>query len=97
MKIKDLTQEQLQIATNILKVIAHPIRMSILSFLEDNEKLNVTQIQKYLEIEQSVASHHLGLLRDKGVLKSERVGKKIFYSLRYKNLTQIVNCVSSIV
>ena len=97
MKIKNLTQEQLDIATNILKAIAHPVRMSIVSILEDKKKLNVSEIQGYLKIEQSVASHHLGLLKDKGVLKSERVGKKIFYSLKYKNLTQIVNCVSTIV
>ncbi len=81
MEVKKLTTEQLESASQILKAMAHPIRVSIMSTLE-GKKLNVTQIYEALDLEQSVVSHHLGILRDKGVLNAERDGKNVFYSLK---------------
>jgi len=94
MQIKDLTPEQLEDAANILKAIAHPLRISILHHLEGGKKLTVTQIHEILGIEQSTTSHHLGILKDKGVLCSKREGKNTFYYLKDKSLSNIVNCVS---
>jgi DNA-binding transcriptional ArsR family regulator len=94
MKIKDLTTQQLEDAANMLKAIAHPMRIAILSFLEDGKKLTVTEIHELLGIEQSTTSHHLGILKDKGVLCSKREGKNTYYSLKHSNLSNIVNCVS---
>ena len=94
MKINNLTPEQLEKAANMLKAIAHPMRIAILSFLEEGKKLTVTEIHELLKIEQSTTSHHLGILKDKGVLSSKREGKNTFYFLKHNNLRQIVECVS---
>ncbi len=93
----DLTQldlEQLEMAANMLKAIAHPKRMEILAYLEKEGQMTVKQIHEKLEIEQSTASHHLGILKDKGVLNSRREGKNTFYSLKYISLGHIVECAS---
>ena len=66
MKITDLNIGQLESAANMLKAIAHPMRIAILSFLEDGKRLSVTEIYEKLQIEQSTTSHHLGILKDKG-------------------------------
>ena len=71
MKLKELELAQLEQAANMLKAIAHPMRIAILSFLEDEKKLTVTEIHELLNIEQSTTSHHLGILKDKGVLTSK--------------------------
>jgi DNA-binding transcriptional ArsR family regulator len=94
MNIKDLTIEQLEEAANMLKAIAHPMRIAILNYLDDGKKLTVTQIHELLKIEQSTTSHHLGILKDKGVLCSKREGKNTYYFLKHSNLSNIVNCVS---
>lgn len=94
MQIKDLTIEQLEAAANMLKAIAHPMRIAILNYLEDGKKLTVTEIHELLKIEQSTTSHHLGILKDKGVLSSKRDGKNTYYFLKHANLSNIVNCVS---
>jgi len=94
MKFKDLSTEQLEQAANMLKAIAHPMRISILGYLEDNKKLTVTQIHELLDIEQSTTSHHLGILKDKGVLASKRDGKNTYYFLKHQRLSNIVECVS---
>ncbi len=94
MKLSELDVEQLDKAANMLKAIAHPMRIAIIGFLEGGKKLTVTQIHELLEIEQSTTSHHLGILKDKGVLSSKREGKNTFYFLRHQNLTQIVDCLN---
>lgn len=92
--IEKINTEQLEAAASMLKAIAHPMRIAILSFLEGGKSLTVTEIHEKLGIEQSTTSHHLGILKDKGVLKSRRDGKNTFYSIKHNNLSHIVNCVS---
>lgn len=94
MEFTQLSLEKLEEAANMLKAIAHPIRISIIGCLEDGKKLTVTEIHKQLGIEQATASHYLGILKDKGVLVSKRNGKNIFYSLKHENLKILLNCVS---
>lgn len=94
MKFNELTPEQLEKAANMLKAIAHPMRIAILNFLDNGKKLTVTEIHELLNIEQSTTSHHLGILKDKGVLSSQREGKNTYYYLKNDNLNNIVDCIS---
>jgi len=94
-EIKELDSGQLETAASMLKAIAHPMRIAILKNLEGGKRLTVTQIHELLGIEQSTTSHHLGILRDKGVLCSKREGKNTFYYLKFEVLSQIVDCLES--
>jgi DNA-binding transcriptional ArsR family regulator len=94
MHFNELTPEQLEKAAGMLKAIAHPVRINILNLLEEGKKLSVTELHEMLKIEQSTASHHLGILKDKGVLGSKRDGKNTYYFLKHENLTNIIECVS---
>jgi ArsR family transcriptional regulator, virulence genes transcriptional regulator len=95
MQFKDLNPESIEKAANMLKAIAHPVRIQIISCLEDGEKRTVTEIHQKLGIEQSAASHHLGILKDKDVLASKREGKNTWYYLKHENLKTILDCVST--
>ena len=92
-EIKELSVERLELAATMLKAMAHPIRISILKHLEGGKKLTVTEIHELLQIEQSTTSHHLGILRDKGVLCARREGKNTYYYLKYEMLSQIIDCI----
>jgi DNA-binding transcriptional ArsR family regulator len=94
MKFTDLTADQVENAANILKAIAHPVRITILNYLDKGKQLTVTEIHVLLGIEQSATSHHLGILKDKGVLLSKREGKNIYYYIKDENLTKIIECIS---
>ena len=94
-EIKVLDANRLDTAANMLKAIAHPMRIAILKHLEGGKKLSVTEIHELLGIEQSTTSHHLGILRDKGVLCSKREGKNTYYYLKYEILSQIVDCLET--
>jgi DNA-binding transcriptional ArsR family regulator len=88
-----LDANRLDIAANMLKAIAHPMRIAILKLLEGGKKLTVTEIHEILDIEQSTTSHHLGILRDKGVLCSKREGKNTYYYFKHEVLSQVIDCL----
>jgi DNA-binding transcriptional ArsR family regulator len=91
MELKELDPVTIEKAANMLKAIAHPIRISIVGYLEDGKKRTVTEIHKKLGIEQATASHHLVILKDRGVLSSKREGKNTWYYLKHANLRSLLN------
>ncbi len=54
-------------------------RQRILLTFEPGERLNVGQIVEVSTLSRSAVSHHLKLLREAGVLASEKVGKEVYY------------------
>lgn len=97
MEFSDLKPEEVEKAANMIKAISHPMRLAILGYLGEGNQLSVTEIHNLLKIEQSTASHHLGILKDKGILASSRKGKSTFYYLKRQNLSKLVRCISECV
>ncbi len=93
--LNELQIEQLERAANTLKAIAHPMRIAILNYLDEGKRMTVTEIHNKLNIEQSTTSHHLGILKDKGVLGSKREGKNTYYFLKNDNLSKIIDCINN--
>jgi len=93
MEINDLNPESLEKASGMLKAMAHPVRISIIGSLEQDKGKTVTEIHNLLGIEQSTASHHLGILKDKGVLASRREGKNTYYFIKHENIVTLLNCI----
>jgi len=93
MKKVKLDIEKLEMAASKLRAIAHPMRIAIIDLLTVNSKLTVTQIYKRLNLEQASASHHLNILKNKGLLDSKRDGKMIYYSLKQTHLSQVIECI----
>ena len=91
-KIK-LDVDKLEMAASKLRAIAHPMRIAIIDLLTANQKLTVTQIYEQLNLEQASASHHLNILKNKGLLDSKRNGKMIFYSLKQTHLSEVIECI----
>jgi transcriptional regulator, arsR family len=87
--------ERFRRVAEILRSIAHPMRFSILSLLNDKGRpMTVTEIYKSLDIEQSVASHHLSILRNAGVVQRMHSGKFVYYSASGEFLSHLMECVN---
>jgi DNA-binding transcriptional ArsR family regulator len=93
MKYSEFDIEKLPMAAEMLKAIAHPMRIAIVGYLEGGVKLTVTEIHERLGIEQSTTSHHLGILKNKGVLNSKRSGKNTYYYLKHAELSDLLECI----
>ncbi|MCX2740128.1 ArsR/SmtB family transcription factor [Pontibacter anaerobius] len=87
-------QKKLERAAYVLKCVAHPVRISIIDLLEQRERLTVSQLQEVLQVEQSLLSHHLTNMRDKGVVDTQRQGKHVYYSLTDSAITNIISCIN---
>ncbi|HRK60158.1 MAG TPA: metalloregulator ArsR/SmtB family transcription factor, partial [Candidatus Kapabacteria bacterium] len=80
--------QRLEKAAEILKTIAHPVRLEVLNMLETYRELSVSDIQEKLSItiEQSMLSHHLIKMKDKGILTSQKNGVSVVYRLAEPNI-----------
>jgi ArsR family transcriptional regulator len=63
-----------------LQALAEPNRIRIIECLRSGSK-NVTQLAKELNIEIVNVSHHLGVLSEAGLVKSQKNGRFVVYSL----------------
>ena len=68
-------------------------RQRILLTFEKGERLNVGQIVEVSTLSRSAVSHHLKLMRDAGVLESEKVGKEVYYWINKEFLEQSMHAV----
>ena len=91
-----LDYAELRKAVLVLRAVNHKLRQRIIQLLEENERMTVTDIYIKLRLEQSVASQHLAILRRAGVVKTEREGKFIYYSLDRERLEQISQLVEEL-
>ena len=75
-------------AQKAYRALLHPLRSKLLTLLDNakGKQLNVTTIYKKEKVEQSVASQHLAILRRVNLVKTERKGKEVLYSVNYKTL-----------
>ncbi len=78
----------------VLKSLAHPLRIAILDFLKDGEQC-VCDIAKYVGSERSNVSRHLSVLVSCGVLECRKEGLKVIYSLKAKCVLDFFKCVTT--
>lgn len=75
------SKADLEKIAEFIKVINEPNRLKILCFLRESERC-VCEIWKELEMPQNLASHHLKVLKDFGLIDSRQdraEGRKIIY------------------
>lgn len=75
--------EKLHYSSELMRALAHPLRLKILEFIDNNGKINVNKIYSNLDLEQSITSQHLKILRMSGVVSVEITGKFHMYQINY--------------
>ncbi len=83
----------IQDAARVLKCIGHPVRLRIIELLDEAGELNVGAICAALKLEQAVASQHLTLMRDRGILTSRRDGVNVYYGIADEKVPQVIECL----
>lgn len=77
----------------LLKAMAHPLRLQIINELTNKKTLNVTQLTKILNIPQSTTSQHLTRLKG-NILRAERRGLEVYYSINNAKADEIVKILN---
>lgn len=74
----------------ILKALAHPVRLCIVRGLIKKGSCNVSYMQECLDLPQSTVSQHLQKLRTLGILEADRNGLEISYSIKDERVKAVI-------
>ncbi|MGH1285983.1 ArsR/SmtB family transcription factor [Bacillus toyonensis] len=67
--------------TEVLKVLVHPIRLSLVEIMRTKGPTNVTTMYKNLQMPQSTISQHLSKLRAAKIITGIRKGLEVYYEI----------------
>jgi ArsR family transcriptional regulator len=81
-------------AAEVLKAIAHPVRLRIVAILCD-EQLHVNALAERLDVPQSIVSQQLRILRMRNLVNVTRQNGHAYYRLTQPHLKQMVQCMDS--
>lgn len=73
-------ENDIQMAADAMKAIAHPLRLKILCVVGDQE-ISVQEIVEQVGTSQSNISQHLAILRAKGVLATRKDANRVYYRI----------------
>lgn len=73
----------------MLKVLANPARIRIVSLLASTGEVCVCELTEPLDLGQPTVSHHMAKLREAGFVESERRGKWVYHRLVPERLEQV--------
>ena len=78
-----LTLAEAEATAGDFDMLANPVRVQLLDVLARNEgRVCVCDLEAAVPVKQPTVSHHLRLLRDAGLVESERVGQWVYYRVR---------------
>jgi ArsR family transcriptional regulator len=78
----------------MLKVLAHPIRICIVRGLIEKGPSNVTNMQTCLSIPQSTLSQHLQKLRSAKIVEGKRNGLEINYEVCDRRIAELIKTLT---
>ncbi len=84
-------------AAMTLRAINHKLRQQIVKLIDENKRMNVTDIYVKLRLEQSVASQHLAILRRANIVNTERDGKFIHYTVNHSRIAALAQFTKDLV
>lgn len=82
--------QELARAAEMLKALAHPVRLCIARGLWQSGGCNVAHMQQCLEAPQSTISQHLAKMRAVGIIEGERNGLEVVYRLKSRAVEQLL-------
>lgn len=92
---EQLEQEISLLHTHICEGLGDPKRVLLLYLLADQPR-NVTELTEALGVSQPTVSHHLKVLRNRGLVKAEREGTSVYYSLTDQRIIEALDIMREI-
>lgn len=92
---RTLVEEVNLLHAQVCQGLADPTRILILYLLADSPR-HVTELAEMLEVRQPTASHHLKVLRDRGLVTATREGNAVRYTLRDRRIIQALDLLRAV-
>ena len=80
----------------ICEGVGDPKRLRLLYLVAERPR-NVTELTEILEVSQPTVSHHLRILRDRGLVEARKEGTTVYYSLSHPRILEALDMMRAIV
>jgi len=89
------TYAQFEARSKIIKALAHPSRLFIVNELSRGRRC-VNELTELVDADMSTVSKHLSVLKSAGVVRDDKEGARVYYSLRVPCVLNFFSCVESV-
>ena len=89
------TIKPFQESADLLKTLAHPARLAILTILRDGEQC-VCHMEAMLKLRQAYISQHLKILKDAEIVSDRRDGWNIYYHVSRPEIFKIMDSMFAV-
>ncbi len=87
-----MVAEERNIAAEVLKAMAHPVRLGVIEILADGER-TVTQLYEELGCSQSMMSQQLKILSQQKLVEIRKDGTQKYCSLSNRDFLKLFDCM----
>lgn len=85
-----------QARAEVAGALAHATRLKIVDLLAEEGEYCVCELTEILEVSQSTVSKHLRILRENGLVESQKEGLKVYYKLKVPCINEFFSCLDRI-
>jgi ArsR family transcriptional regulator len=89
------TRARFDSRAKIIKAMAHPTRLFIIDELSRGERC-VCELTEMVGADISTVSKHLTVMKNAGIVKDEKRGSQVFYTLRVACIVNFFSCIESV-
>jgi len=89
------TRRLYEMKADVMKALAHPLRLAVLDFLKDGEQC-VCDIAAYVGSERSNVSRHLAIMVKASLLDHRKQGLSVYYRVRRPCALRFLSCVENV-
>lgn len=90
LNLPKLKEETDLLHSRICHALREPVRIMMLYLIGEQDRY-VNEIAELLELPQSTTSRHLAVLRERGLVNTERRGTSVFYTLSNPHIIFILD------
>jgi len=80
-------------AAEVLKAVAHPVRLEIVALIHREGEMTVGDLMEAIGGKQSITSQQLNMMRRRGILSCRKEGAKVYYSVADRRIVKLLNCM----
>ncbi|MBN2017988.1 MAG: winged helix-turn-helix transcriptional regulator [Candidatus Cloacimonetes bacterium] len=91
-----ITYKEAEIRSEVIKAMAHPVRLIVIELLKDNDK-SFSELLEYFDIDKSTLSKHISILKTIGIVTSQKKGTESIFHLQVPCVTQFFTCVTAVI
>ena len=89
-------QRYIAAQAKIFKALGHTSRLTMVTALQESEKC-VCELQQVVGCDMSTISKHLAVLKEAGIVSTEKRGTSVYYKLTLACLNSFLACTAKII